>query len=78
MMLGELYGKTGMDDDARRAFHKLLRLVPSHAPAYASLAELERLGGARDEAKTLYEQALRLDPGDRIAREGLALLGGKK
>lgn len=75
LMIGEMYARTGNVSKARHAFEKLASLVPAHAPAYAYLGDICRLVGDRRSASRYYQQALNLDPFEKIAREGLRELG---
>ncbi len=71
LQLGELYGKTGDLVRGRKAFEKVLLLVPAYSPALTALGELCLLAGDERKAAHWFHQALSLNPYDETAREGL-------
>lgn len=71
LALGELFGSIGNIEGAVPAFRKVLSIVPAHVPAHVSLGELALLSGNRTEATACFRRALRMNPFDARAREGL-------
>ncbi len=59
---------------AQADFDKAVALKPNLASAYFYRALLSHLNGRYAQAKVDYEKALEINPGERRAREGLALL----
>ena len=78
LMIGELYARNGRISQARQAFEKLIRLVPSHAMGFSHLGDLCRMEGDYNSSRDFYRQALRLDPFEKSAEEGLKRVGDKK
>jgi anaerobic magnesium-protoporphyrin IX monomethyl ester cyclase len=75
LLIGELYARNGNFVGARRAFENLIRLVPAHAMGYSCLGELYRMSGDYRAAGEFYRQAHKLDPFEKIAAEGLDVIG---
>ena len=62
---------------ADKLFHirRALRLCPDKAPYHSALAELYRTLNRPEDATFEYQEALKLDPSDGTAKNGLATLG---
>lgn len=80
--IGRLAGVTGQRlERGERALRSLIDTrpadstgLPGEATLQARLGEVLRKAGRRDEARAAYERALRLQPGLRLATEGLRAL----
>jgi tetratricopeptide (TPR) repeat protein len=80
--IGRLAGITGQRlERGERALRDVLEArpadstgLPGEATLQARLGEVLRKAGRRDEARAAYERALRLQPGLRLATEGLRAL----
>jgi tetratricopeptide (TPR) repeat protein len=80
--IGRLAGLTGQQlDRGERALRGLLADpaaapagLPSPATLHARLGDVLRRDGRSTQARASYEQALRLEPGNRVATEGLRAL----
>jgi tetratricopeptide (TPR) repeat protein len=66
--LGGLYGKAGMLFDAETELHR----IHLDAPAAVNLGNIAFVRGQYGEAESLYRESLRLEPGNALARLGLA------
>lgn len=65
------YLALGENDRARQSFEKSLNIVPDSSTACAGLGEIFYLEGKDEEAKTMYEWAVKNDPNNQIALKGL-------
>ncbi len=70
--LGLLHRRIGNLTAAEAAFREALGLAPRHAASAVRLGETLLEQGRAGEAAEAFRYALRLDPSDRAAREGLA------
>ncbi|MDP1995334.1 MAG: hypothetical protein Q8K40_08835, partial [Ignavibacteria bacterium] len=59
------------NDMARQSFEKSLNILPDSSTACAGLGEIFYLEGKDEEAKTMYEWAVKNDPNNQIALKGL-------
>ncbi len=62
--------------DAERDLRQALELAPNHPAALNDLAVLLLEQGRRDEARSLLEHLVRIQPGNQAARRDLAYLEG--
>jgi protein O-GlcNAc transferase len=65
-------------DEAVEAYQASLRYRPNYAGTYLNLGYALRDSGRVAEAVTAWEQALRLAPNDRTAREELGRLAKRE
>ncbi|MDR1251233.1 MAG: tetratricopeptide repeat protein [Treponema sp.] len=72
--IGEIYRLTGRYRHADIAYTTAVRLEPGSALWWYRLATVRNSAGDREPAIEAYQQALRLNPNYREAREGLALI----
>lgn len=73
--LGDYLYRAQRYDDAFESFTRVVRLSPLHGPdVHLKLGNIHYRRGATDEAKAAWEQALALDPGNRIVMANLAAL----
>lgn len=71
LLLGGLFGRQGLMDNACCVYKRVIAIVPSHAPAYSDLGELMMLTGKHGEGVKYFKKALELDPYDSRARKAL-------
>jgi len=57
--------------DARQEFERTLQLNPAHYKAHGNLGMMSLSVGALDDAEYHFQSALRVHPGDAIAKQGL-------
>ena len=69
---GTAYAAIGRRDDARRSFASAIAADPRDVTGYENLATFEAESGNDRAAAALFAEALILDPGSMVAREGLA------
>ena len=70
--LGDYLYRAQRYDEACESFGRVVRLMPSHGPdVYLKLGNVHYRRGALAEARALWEQALALDPDNRIVRANL-------
>jgi Flp pilus assembly protein TadD len=74
MSVGLLRLFIGQLDLAEAAYRTALRLDPRFAPAYANLADLQRMRGRDDEAVRLLRQGLDIAPADAALHHALGLV----
>jgi len=74
---GLLYMELDSLDQAYRQFDLALKVSPTYIKAYAFRAMAAEGLGKFNQAKSDYEQALRMAPDYELAKEGLARVGGK-
>jgi len=55
-------------------YHAALTILPNYAPALSNLADMRADAGDRKEARTLYDAAIKADPGNPQARLNRAIL----
>lgn len=72
LLKGDIY--LGMDNlsGAKSTFEKVLRTNPKSVSAYIGLGEYFYKNSLKQEAKTMYEHALNIDPNNEFALLGLA------
>ena len=76
--LGEELGFDGQPDEARKELEQVTRMRPDYAPAHLNLGvALEQLGQAQD-ARTQFEETLRLEPGNKSAAQCLEALRARR
>src|SRR5207237_431468 len=66
------YMRKGHVDDALKALDDLIKKNPSNASAYGVKAQVYQNQGKLEEAKEIYVQALKVDPGAEGAANNLA------
>jgi tetratricopeptide (TPR) repeat protein len=69
--LGILYVVTQRRDQAVASFEECIRVAPDFGQAYLNLARVYAQEGARDKARDLLLEFLKLHPGDTQAEEML-------
>jgi Flp pilus assembly protein TadD len=70
--LGDYLYRAQRYDEACESFGRVVRLMPSHGPdVYLKLGNVHYRRGALVEARAMWEQALALDPDNRIVRANL-------
>jgi Flp pilus assembly protein TadD len=70
--LGDYLYRAQRYDEACESFGRVVRLMPSHGPdVYLKLGNVHYRRGALAEARASWEQALALDPDNRIVRANL-------
>ena len=70
--LGDYLYRAQRYDEACESFGRVVRLMPSHGPdVYLKLGNVHYRRGALAEARAMWEQALALDPDNRIVRANL-------
>jgi len=72
---GEALENMGQLPDAGAAYSRAIELNPRYARAYANRGDIHRKSGRRDESIADYRRALGLDPDNRLALNGLKILG---
>jgi tetratricopeptide (TPR) repeat protein len=72
--LAQTYGKAGAYYKAAEAYEQLAALTPSRPHGYLLVAEMYEKAGAYAFAEKQYHIALKLDPENKAARQGLSLL----
>lgn len=73
--LGDYLYRAQRYDEAFDAFVRVVRLAPLHGPdVHLKLGNIHYRRGALDAARAAWEQALALDPGNRIVMANLAAL----
>ncbi len=73
--LGDYLYRAQRYDDAFDAFMRVVRLAPLHGPdVHLKLGNIHYRRGALDEAREAWEQALALDPDNRIVKANLSAL----
>ena len=73
--LGDYLYRAQRYDEAFDAFVRVVRLAPWHGPdVYLKLGNIHYRRGALDDAREAWEQALVLDPGNRIVMANLAAM----
>lgn len=73
--LGDYLYRAQRYDEAFDAFARVSRLAPAHGPdVYLKVGNIHYRRGALAEARRAWEQALTLDPGNRIVQANLAAL----
>lgn len=72
--LGETYRRSGDPTHAAECFRKAKDLAPNDPVPHLQLAMLLESLGRRDEAKTIYEKTLKLQPDNPIALNNLAYM----
>ena len=73
-VLGAALAGLGQRDRARTAFEASLKAAPRDPATHSNLAMLELESGNIDAARRHFAEALMLDPGNAVARDGLARL----
>ncbi|HJV35897.1 B12-binding domain-containing radical SAM protein [Geomonas sp.] len=76
LLAGGMQARMGEFFAARESYAKVLTLVPNHLPALVALGEIALAEGDAAAARRHFKQALKLEPSDESAREGLAAAGG--
>ena len=74
LRLGALLAATGFTTAARTVLARAVAALPDDAAAQVSLAHLLRTAGDHDDARTHYDAALRIDPAQPEAHQGLSHL----
>src|SRR5204863_4468876 len=74
LTLGSAWREKGDAANAVRHYRNALEIQPNYAPALANLADLLCDAGERQEARTLYDRAIKADPGNAQARLNRAIL----
>ena len=76
---GEVTKANGLQDPADKLFHlrRALRLCPNNAMYHNSLGELYLTLNRRDDAKFEFDEALRLEPGNRQAQANIEYMKTK-
>ena len=70
--LGDYLYRAQRYDEAFESFVRVVRLAPSHGPdVYLKIGNVHYRRGALADAQASWEQALELDPGNRIVRANL-------
>jgi len=73
--LGDYLYRGQRYDEAFDALTRVVRLAPNHGPdVYLKLGNVHYRRGALDDARAAWEQALALDPENRIVHANLAAL----
>ena len=73
--LGDYLYRAQRYDEACDAFVRVVRLAPLHGPdVYLKLGNIHYRRGALDDARQAWEQALALEPGNRIVMANLAAM----
>ncbi|MFN9309135.1 DUF4388 domain-containing protein [Gemmatimonas sp.] len=73
--LGDYLYRAQRYDEACDAFVRVVRLAPLHGPdVYLKLGNIHYRRGALDDARLAWEQALALEPGNRIVMANLAAM----
>ncbi len=73
--LGDYLYRAQRYDEALESFVRVVRLRPSHGPdVYLKLGNIHYRRGALADARAAWEQALALDPDNRIVRANLAAM----
>ncbi len=72
--LGVALGQLGRHEEAVQAFEKVLVARPEAAHVLSNLGFSQLRAGRMDDARLSLRRALELEPGNRVARENLALL----
>lgn len=73
--LGDYLYRAQRYDEAFDAFVRVCRLAPAHGPdVYLKLGNIHYRRGALEEARRAWQEALTLDPGNRIVQANLAAL----
>ena len=78
LLLGGLQARMEEFSAARASYLAVLKLVPRHLPAMLALGEIALASGDKDAARKHFAQALRLDPADCAALQGMAAAKGKR
>ncbi len=74
--LGDYHYRAQHFDEALEAYTRVLRLAPRHGPdVYLKIGNVAYRRGEMNEARSAWEQALTLDPGNRIVHANLTALG---
>ena len=73
-MLGNLYGRAGRLDEARRTFEALAERRPESVSAQTVVAMLYEAQNNRQEARKRYERIVQMDAGAAVAANNLAWL----
>jgi tetratricopeptide (TPR) repeat protein len=68
---------SGRDDEARRAYEKMLRADGRNVDVLLGLATLAVRHGEADAARAYYLRALEADPSDATAQAGVLAMGGR-
>lgn len=77
ILRGNVYLAIEKDDEAKTIFESVLRNNPECTAAYNGLAQFFLNKGLLHDAKTMYEQALRINENDEYATLGLAKVNQK-
>ena len=70
-MQAVLAGEAGQAAESQRLLERMTQEFPDLPEPYNNLAALHAAGGRLDQARSLLETALRLDPAYRVAHENL-------
>lgn len=76
LQIGQQLREARQLDDAEAVFRFVTEEFPQWTMGYIGLAAIATNRGHRDSAREAYDRVLELDPGNRLAREGLATLNG--
>jgi tetratricopeptide (TPR) repeat protein len=71
-VLGAALAGLGQRDRARAAFEASLKSAPRDPATHSNLATLELEAGNMDAARRHFAEALMIDPGNAVARDGLS------
>jgi Flp pilus assembly protein TadD len=72
--LGNIYARTGLDDDAEAAYRRALELDPAWVPAMVNVADFYRARSRDAEAGEMLERARQLAPANAAVRHAYGLL----
>ena len=64
LTLGSAWREQGEEANAVRCYRDALAINPRYAPALANLADMLCDAGERGQARTLYDEAVKAEPGN--------------
>src|SRR4030095_3653668 len=73
-LIGACLASLGQTDAARTAFETSLKADPREPGTYANLGTLELQAANRERALKYFTEALTIDPGNQVARDGIATI----